>query len=56
MKRLTLKMCNKREFALELQVKKEGNLDHLKEMWQRSRCCTKTLGLKRENKKREERM
>lgn len=53
MKRLTLKISNKREFALESQVKKEANLYHLKEMWQRLSCCAKTLGLKR---KKEERM
>lgn len=46
-------MSNKREFALESQVKKEENLYHLKEMWQRLSCCARTLGLKK--KKRRER-
>lgn len=47
MKRLTLKMFDKRKFVLESQVKEEGNLYHLKEMWQRLSCCAKTLGLKK---------
>lgn len=50
MKRPALKMFNKRKFELESQVREEGNLHHLKEMWQRLSCCAKTLGL---NEKRE---
>lgn len=42
-----------REVSLESQVKKERNLHHFKEMWQRLSCFAETLGLKKKEKERD---